>query len=280
MSPLNSGLGRSAFRGDNIVTKGLVAHLDANNINSYNPNTPSKWKNLCFDDSVGGLMSTGVNGGIGVEGDGTVGVIPLNSLSFPYPPTNAKTLKFRQGIRFNPVIFYYNTSSSCAQNTFPEMPPYGEGLKVTIEIWLYLTTDYLLKYSPDFLPYRDYQLNTIFGWWSNSIVTCLMEENNNKFIMLGHLGYQHCKWYRIQNINTILGSGLPGVNLLQQWRQIVCTMTFNDYAQYYDTKFYVNSTLLSNQIVSNEPGWNVINTNFNGGSFSIGGNRYNNGTNF
>ena len=31
-----------------IVTDGLVAHLDAANINSYNPNTPSKWKKTLY----------------------------------------------------------------------------------------------------------------------------------------------------------------------------------------------------------------------------------------
>ena len=57
MSPLNSGLGRSAFRGDNIVTDGLVAHLDAANINSYNPNTPSKWKHVYPADDYSTLNS-------------------------------------------------------------------------------------------------------------------------------------------------------------------------------------------------------------------------------
>ncbi|NBP03466.1 MAG: hypothetical protein EBU90_25925 [Proteobacteria bacterium] len=223
MSPLNSGLGRSAFRGDSIVTDGLVCHLDAANINSYNPSFPTKWKHTypAEDNSIVNASD----------------VTYITSVfSGPPPPRTVYP-----SLSFNKNFGFVSQRTSSIIKTVNDIQ--ASSNPVTVEIWCYIPINYYSVGNVGYLESPNYNnVNILFGWQSFKIV--VFTELSSNVLYIGQSQGNNTIYESYRYIpNLVLGQTV-GNTYNYTWRQIVCVMT--SYPESYDSnKIYINGQKLT-----------------------------------
>jgi hypothetical protein len=215
MSPLNSGLARSAFRGDNIVTDGLVAHLDSANMNSYDPLFPNSWRHVY----PAGDYSTMVN--------------TSSSYAASFFPPPAKT---NYPFVFLNYLSYIKqrTSSVLKSSNFVVNP-------VTVEIWFSISSSGVGSIGSFASPNYN-NVSVLFGWEPFKIV--LFKEPSSSSYYIGQSTGNNTVFTSYRAIpNLVLGSSY-GSTYSNTWRQIVCVMS--NYPERLDyNKIYINGQKLT-----------------------------------